>query len=53
MAQLRFRFRHGIYRAKTPETAQRRRAYIEELVSLVPVHPISNQTAWIVGQIEG
>ena len=30
---------HGIYRAKTPEAGQRRRAYIEELVDLVPVHP--------------
>jgi predicted nucleic acid-binding protein len=44
---------HGIYRAKTPEAAQRRRAYIEELVNLVPVHPVTNRTAWLVGQIEG
>lgn len=44
---------HGIYRAKTPEAAQRRREYIEELVSLVPVHPATNKTAWLVGQIEG
>jgi predicted nucleic acid-binding protein len=44
---------HGIYRAKTLEVAQRRREYIEELVSLVPVHPTTNRTAWLVGQIEG
>ncbi|MBL8293826.1 MAG: PIN domain-containing protein [Bryobacterales bacterium] len=44
---------HGIYRAKTSEAAQRRREYIEELVSLVPVHPATNKTAWLVGQIEG
>ena len=44
---------HGIYRAKTPEASRRRREYIEELVSLVPVHPVTNQTAWLVGQIEG
>lgn len=44
---------HGIYRAKTPEIAQRRRDYIEEPVSLVPVHPAKNNTAWLVGQIEG
>ena len=44
---------HGIYRASTPEASQRRRKFIEELVSLIPVHPITNQTAWIVGQIEG
>ena len=36
---------HGIYRAKTPEAAQRRREYIEELVNLVPVHPMTKQTA--------
>ena len=44
---------HGIYRAVTPEASQRRRKFIEELVSLIPVHPITNRTAWIVGQIEG
>jgi len=44
---------HGIYRAKVPEASQRRREYIEELVGLVPVHPVTNQTAWLVGQIEG
>ena len=44
---------HGIYRAKTPLDAQRRREYIEELVSLVPVHPATKETAWLAGQIEG
>jgi predicted nucleic acid-binding protein len=44
---------HGIYRAKTPEAAQHRREYIEELVNLVPVHPATKQTAWLVGQLEG
>ena len=44
---------HGIYRARSPEASQRRPEYIEELVSLVPVHPVTNQTAWLVGQIEG
>lgn len=44
---------HGIYRARTPDVAQRRREYIEELVSLVPVHPGTNKTAWLVGKIEG
>lgn len=44
---------HGIYRAKTPEAAQRRREFIEEIVSLVPVYPATHQTAWLVGQIEG
>jgi predicted nucleic acid-binding protein len=44
---------HGIYRARTSEESQRRRNYIEEPVSLVPVHPMTNQTAWLVGRIEG
>jgi predicted nucleic acid-binding protein len=44
---------HGIYRAKTLEDSRRRRAYIEELADLVPVHPASKRTGWLVGQIEG
>ena len=44
---------HGIYRARTPKVSQRRREYIEELVNLVPLHPVTLQTAYLVGQIEG
>jgi predicted nucleic acid-binding protein len=44
---------HGIYRARTPEASQRRREYIEELVNLVPLHPVTLQTGYLVGQIEG
>ena len=44
---------HGIYRARTPEASRRRREYIEELVSLIPVHPVTDRTAWLVGRIEG
>ena len=44
---------HGIYRAKTAERSKSRRRYIEELVSLIPVHPVTDRTAWLVGQIEG
>ena len=44
---------HGIYRARTPEASQRRREYIRELIDLIPVHPITVQTAYLVGQIEG
>lgn len=44
---------HGIYRAKNPEASQRRRAYIEELADLVPIHPMTRQTAFLVGQIQG
>jgi tRNA(fMet)-specific endonuclease VapC len=44
---------HGIYRATTPEASERRREYIRELVDLIPVHPITVQTAYLVGQIDG
>jgi tRNA(fMet)-specific endonuclease VapC len=44
---------HGIFRARTPADAQSRRLFVEELVSLVPMHPITKQTGWLVGQIEG
>jgi tRNA(fMet)-specific endonuclease VapC len=44
---------HGIYRARTPDVSQRRREYIDELVKLVPLHPITLQTAYLIGQIEG
>lgn len=44
---------HGIYRAKTPEASRRRLAYVEELVDLIPVHPVTKQSAWLAGQIEG
>jgi tRNA(fMet)-specific endonuclease VapC len=44
---------HGIFRARTQAAAQSRRLFVEELVSLVPVHPITKQTGWLVGKIEG
>jgi len=44
---------HGIFRAQTPVASQRRRLFIEELVSLVPVHPVTKRTGWLVGQIQG
>ena len=44
---------HGIYRARTLEASQRRRDYIQELVELVPFHPVTIETAYLVGQIEG
>ena len=44
---------HGIYRAKTVEAAQRRREFIEEFLRIIPVHPMTQQTAWLVGRIEG
>lgn len=44
---------HGVYRAKTPEASRWRRDYIQELVDLVPLHPVTLETAYLVGQMEG
>ncbi len=44
---------HGVYRARTSEVSDWRREYIKELVTLVPVHPITLETAYLAGQIEG
>jgi tRNA(fMet)-specific endonuclease VapC len=44
---------HGIFRASTQAASERRRLYIEELLSLIPVHPVTRQTGWLVGQIQG
>jgi tRNA(fMet)-specific endonuclease VapC len=44
---------HGIFRAQTPVASERRRLYVEELVQLIPVHPVTKHTGWLVGQIEG
>jgi tRNA(fMet)-specific endonuclease VapC len=44
---------HGIYRARTAEASERRREYIQELVDLLPLQPVTLQTAYLVGQIEG
>jgi len=44
---------HGICRARTPDLSLRRREYIGTLVRVIPVHPVTLQTALLVGQIEG
>ncbi len=42
---------HGIYRADTPERRGRRRAFLDELKAAVPVYPITDGTAELVGKI--
>jgi predicted nucleic acid-binding protein len=42
---------HGIYRADTPERRERRRAFLDELKAAVPVYPITDGTAELVGRI--
>jgi tRNA(fMet)-specific endonuclease VapC len=42
---------HGIYRADTPERAQQRRQFLDELKVHVPVHPVTGSTAEIIARI--
>ena len=42
---------HGVARANTPEIRTARRAFIDELKKHVPVHPVTDSTAEIAGQI--
>lgn len=42
---------HGIYRANTQERRDRRRAFLDDLKSALPVFSITDQTAELVGKI--
>jgi predicted nucleic acid-binding protein len=42
---------HGIYRADTPERREQRRLFLDELKAAVPVYPITETTAELVGRI--
>jgi tRNA(fMet)-specific endonuclease VapC len=44
---------HGAYRATADVDGRRRLAFVERLCSDVPVHPVTIETARMVGQIEG
>jgi predicted nucleic acid-binding protein len=44
---------HGVYRANTAHIRQRRRTFIDELQRHVPVHPVTDETGEIIGQISG
>lgn len=44
---------HGAHRAKADVDRRRRLAFVERLCSDVPVHPVTIETARMVGQIEG
>ena len=44
---------HGVARANTPQVRESRRAFIDELKRHVPVHPITDSTAEIAGQLSG
>jgi tRNA(fMet)-specific endonuclease VapC len=44
---------HGIYRADTKERRARRRAFLDDLKAAVPVYPITDSTAELVGKLSG
>lgn len=44
---------HGIYRADTEERRARRRAFLDDLKAAVPVYPITDNTAELVGKLSG
>ena len=44
---------HGIYRADTPERSRMRRQFLDELKAQIPIHPVTESTAEIVGRIGG
>jgi predicted nucleic acid-binding protein len=43
---------HGIYRANTPEIRARREAFIQELITDVPVYPLTQAIALLAGRID-
>jgi tRNA(fMet)-specific endonuclease VapC len=44
---------HGIYRAGSPDRANQRRQFVDELKAQVPIHAITEATAEIVARIGG
>ena len=44
---------HGIYRADSPERAQQRRQFVDELKAHIPVHPVAEATAEIIARVGG
>lgn len=44
---------HGIVRADTAERREKRQRFLDELISVVPVHPVTVPLALRAGQIDG
>ena len=42
---------HGVHRADTPERRERRRLFLDDLKTALPVHPITAVTGELVGKI--
>jgi tRNA(fMet)-specific endonuclease VapC len=43
---------HGIHRADTPERRGRREAFVEELLSTVPIYPLTTDVARLAGKLD-
>ena len=43
---------HGWYRANTPETALKRRRYIDEVLAIVPVEPFTREMGVLAAKID-
>jgi predicted nucleic acid-binding protein len=44
---------HGIYRADSVDRARQRRQFLDELKFHIPIHPVTETTAEIIGRIGG
>jgi predicted nucleic acid-binding protein len=44
---------HGVARANTPERKATRRQFLDELMTVLPVHPVTVPVALRAGQIDG
>jgi tRNA(fMet)-specific endonuclease VapC len=44
---------HGIYRADSPERAQQRRRFLNEIKAHIPIHPVTETTAEIIARLGG
>ena len=44
---------HGAARAATPDRKEKRQRFIQELLTALPIHPITPQLALRAGQIDG
>jgi predicted nucleic acid-binding protein len=44
---------HGVYRAIAPDRKDRRKRFLNELMAVIPVQPVTSSVALRAGQIDG
>src|SRR5258708_4133491 len=44
---------HGVYRALEPQRKERRRRFLDELMAVIPIQPVTSSVALRAGQIDG